>query len=748
MSQRPGGRRIVSMSRMVLATLALTAAVLSSFVSSAVAATLHSAPAVETVVVVLSPFLTWHDVTASEAPSLRIAAGQGAVANMNSITGDVGWPTVAGGALTLSASRWTAGPVGTAADPGHLPAIKAANAGSLDPPDIGALGSAIHAGGGRTAAVGNSDEDTSGPAGVRRPAALLAMDRSGKVDLDLTSPGLLEPDPSAPFGVRADPTKMRTAIRIALADKPALLVVDPGDLERAHDAPSQTTEQAARNHADAVRALDGIVFDLRRALGSTHSLLLVVTPATDKPYYQPPYFGPTIATGINLSGELTSASTQRPGLVTNLDVGPTVLSALWMEPATTMVGQPMTTPSGQQGALVGKPSSTGLDSSIGGLDTLGTSVGAVDYLRDLYFIRFFAWGAAIIALVVGVLALVPSPSAGARAGRGLILLALAVPGGAWLMFLLTRYPVTPAGAALAFGVVTVAMFALVLALSRVLRARAEVPLLALSTLTTVVILADQWTGHPFETGLFSYSIRAGWRYYGMGNEGAALLVGASIAAVGLTCDLFAETRWGRPLRVALMPAIAAVALVTAAAPFAGANAGVALWGVIAYGVAWLGVNNVRMGWKAAFGMLAAMVVLLGAFVALDMVRGSGETHLGRFVAEIMSGDFSAVGDLVYRKAANNIGYISQTPYTWLALAMATALAVTRWAGKRPLAVALREHPALAGSLVGVVIGGIAALVTEDSGIVMPSLMLFAGAFPALYLSLADSRKKPLDPDVT
>ena len=78
----------------------------------------------------------------------------------------------------------------------------------------------------------------------------------------------------------------------------------------------------------------------------------------------------------------------------------------------------------------------------------------------------------------------------------------------------------------------------------------------LSILTSLVISTDQWLGHPFESGLFSYSIRAGWRYYGMGNEGAALLVGASMIAVGIACDLTRKTNRGRRVfHIALMPIV-------------------------------------------------------------------------------------------------------------------------------------------------------------------------------------------------
>ncbi|MDR3687107.1 MAG: hypothetical protein P4L93_09155 [Coriobacteriia bacterium] len=708
--------------------------------SAALAVTTVAAPKVDTVVIVLSPFLTWGDVTSTAGSALLKVAHDGAVANMNSITADAGWPTVAGGALTLSSSRWTAGPIGTAADPAHLPAIKAANAGSLDAPDIGALGAAIRGAGDRTSAVGNSDEDTSTPSGTRRPAALLAMDRNGAIDLQLTAAGLLATDTGAPFGVRADPKQMRTAIRIALAEQPALLVIDPGDLERAHDAPGQSPEQSASSHAAAVQSLGTVVADVQAAVGSRRVLLMIVTPATDKPYYQPPYFGPTILSGLGMHGELTSSSTHQPGLLTNFDMAPTALSALGIQTPATMVGQPMT--------AVGAGGAGAIDASVAQLDRLGTTVGAIDYLRDLLFIPYFAWSAAFVALLAALIALVPSARLLVRPARWLVLLALCVPGGAWLMFLVSRYPTTSQQAALAFGVATLGVFALVLGLTAALKSRAEIPVLALSTLTSLVILADQWTGRPLESGFFSYSIRAGWRYYGMGNEGAALLVGASIVAVGLTCDLYASSRWARSLRLGLMPLVAVVAIITAAAPFAGANAGVALWGIVAYAVAWLRINGVRVTWKSALGMLAAIVVLIAAFGAIDMMRGSAETHLGRFMSEALHGEFSAVGDLAFRKAANNIGYISQTPYTWLALASAVALSATRWIGARPLVAALRERPGLAAALAGVVVGSIAAALTEDSGVVMPALMLFAGGLPALYLCLADASQETLDPDVT
>jgi hypothetical protein len=172
-----------------------------------------------------------------------------------------------------------------------------------------------------------------------------------------------------------------------------------------------------------------------------------------------------------------------------------------------------------------------------------------------------------------------------------------------------------------------------------------------------------------------------------------------------------------------------------AAPFAGANAGVAVWGVVAFAVAWARVNRIRLTGKTLVGIAVGVVVVVAGLVGLDALRGSGETHLGRFFSGAASGNLAGTWQLVYRKALNNYNYIPQTPYTWLAAGMAAALLLARYVPPKPLAEALRDRPGLRAALLGIVVGSVAALLTEDSGIVMPALMLLAGGMPALYIAL-------------
>jgi hypothetical protein len=742
------GRKLLSVRAALAACVFIAALSATSAVATSGPASQASAKgrSVDTVVVVIAPFLTWQDLSAERAPELVALAEQGAVGNMNCVTEDDGWPTVAGGALTMASSRWAAGPTDAPATPQSAVAIRAANADSLNPPELGALGDVLRSAGLRTAAIGCSDADTSTPRGISSPAALLACDKAGRIDLDFTGSPSLAPSKNAPFGAVTSPSKVASAMASALQGHASLIVVDTGDLSRAHDATGLAEDRYEAAHLRAVRTASALTGLLAKQLKGRDSLLLVVSPATDKPYYEPPYFGPTVALGSGLSGTLRSGSTHRPGLVTNLDVAPTILSALGLKSAPGMLGQPMTASTARDAA----PARTGgapLSSRVAALRRLGASVGAIDYARDLLFIRRFAPLAAGLALALALLDLLPVPSRLRRLAAPVAALVFAIPAGSWLMFAFVRYPTSPDAVLFACFAAAFVVLGLAYAVAALRRWGQPGVWLGLSALTALAIAADQWAGSPVESGLFSYSIRAGWRYYGIGNEGAALLVGSSLAAAGLLIDLARGGRREELLRKWLIPATGIVALLTIAAPSAGANAGAAIWGVVAYAAAWAHANRIPLTWKSVGAALLGVAAAVAAVAVADMRSEASRTHIGRFFAEIAHGDFSEVWALVARKAANNIGYIPLTPYTWVAVAFVVALVAARWLGDRPLRRTLAEQPGLATALIGVVAGAVTATFTEDSGVVMPALMLFAGALPALALAARPEGAASSQPDL-
>ena len=166
-----------------------------------------------------------------------------------------------------------------------------------------------------------------------------------------------------------------------------------------------------------------------------------------------------------------------------------------------------------------------------------------------------------------------------------------------------------------------------------------------------------------------------------------------------------------------------------------------MWGVVAFAISWAAMNGVKLTWRTVLLTVLAVAVAVAAFAAIDLARSNGGgTHLARFASGILRGDVRSTWELVWRKLQNNLNYLPQTPYTSLAIAIALALAALRFAPSRPLRRALEAAPTYGVALLGVFIGALAACATEDSGIVMPALMMLGGAVPLLLVAL----RSPLD----
>ncbi|MBI5232661.1 MAG: hypothetical protein HY876_10920 [Coriobacteriales bacterium] len=731
------------------------------------------------VIVVLAPYLTWNDVTAGTTPNLLELASSGAMGNMNAQTADQDVPASVRGALTLGAGRWVGSPYGapsaydvdepyesgTAADAyvryfGYavppqgpnplakvhgtsivylgLPSAAIDSSTLLARPELGALGEAVTRAGRLTAAVGCSDEDTSSPSGALRSAALVAMEASGTVSWGtVAADPLLTADPTAPFGKRTDYDKLEEAIHEAWPrGRGGLLVIDTGDLVRARDAASQRSPAAeARDRRAALAGLDRVVGLVREGVGGSADRIVVVSNAVEQPYWNQPLLAPIVVYGGGFTQRgdgqamLTSPSTHRDGLVTNLDVAPTVLGELGIDAPASMLGSRMRVRAG---------ASTDFTAAKRRLTAVNDFALAVDSVRD----RIVTWWlvGTLVAFAFGAFVVWRRRASTAVLSRAAILLALAVPPATWLIVMPTRYVTSSADVIVTTIAWTVALWALALLLLRV-RTVVQLPLLLLLGLTSGLVVVDNLAHRPWaESGMFSYSVLAGWRYYGVGNEGSALAVAASVLLVGLATDAAAGTKAERWLRLLGMPLVGALTLLALAAPGFGANAGVAIWGVVAFGLGWLFLAQVRLSWKAVGWGLAAVIAGVVLVGVLDLARGvAAETHFGKLLRAIGEGEWGLFGELIARKAVNAWNYSTQTTYTWLAASAVATLAFLRLDRRDDLDDVLARNTGFAAAFAGLLAGAAVALVSEDSGTAMPALMLAEGVGCAIFLALAGLR---------
>lgn len=731
-------------------------------------------PSSRRIVLVIAPFLKWEDVDQARTPNLWRLARDGAVGDVNArsrMRTENQVPTPQEGALTLSAGSWAA--VDPLAAPAHSSderyetgtageAYERITGRSLDGNDVvypgmpvtvrtniarspeirlGVLGQTIVDAGGSTAAIGNSDVGyATGTQRLVRPAALAAMDESGAVRYGDVSRDLLVEDPDAPFGIRTSIDRFAAVFVDTLdriGDGPALIVLDPGDPYRATAFASQVHEDVSERHwNESLETLDGVVGLAHDALGTDDELIVVSQAHKRGSEYEG--LGPIVMSGPEWSGVLSSSSTHRSGLVTNLDVTATILDSLGLERSVSVLGNTMVA---TEGVGEGSDPDQATAARIADLEVLDRTAVTVDSSKA-GVIRTFIY-TTVAALLVATLLLLRiqtfdsitmrSRTAVVRVLELVFLGILSFPLATFLMFVFVPRPQDSTTAVSALVAALLSVWAVGWLISR--RRGVARAIAVISLVTTALLLVDQWLGAPLSFSTYlGYSPLMAARFYGIGNEGAAILFGASIAGFAALLDTLADDRVKRIIVDGVFPVFAILAVVTMAAPFWGANVGVAAWGTVGYGIAWLLFSGRKVTWKSALVALAVMVCLVGAFIAIDLLSPGFQTHLGRSLESARTGGLASLATIVVRKAETNLRVLTHTNWSYVLVAVLVFVGLMRWHPAGDFARALTRNPGLASGLTAGLVGGAVAYFTEDSGIVIPALIfLFIGVHIVLVM---------------
>ena len=333
-------------------------------------------------------------------------------------------------------------------------------------------------------------------------------------------------------------------------------MLDAGDPERAvgfrAEASSETAEQHRLNAAATVDAVVSLALETLPDDG----VLMLVSTGQVKPAAGPSGYGPIIVAGPGYeAGLLESSSTHRPGLITDLDVSATVLAALGVDRPVEILGN----------AASSSPSDEFLDDRVTYLQGMNDTAVAVDTVRPAVQSTYIAL--TVIILIVCAALLRPMERAlagwGGRAARlfsVVILLLLAMPVSATLMYLFVRRPDSAFAVGGLFAMTTLVVWVLVLGIAR--RWGSAQALATMGLLTAGTLLLDQLFGAPLSfSGLFSYSPLLGARYYGLGNEGASIIVGAGLVGLALVVDAFQDRAWIRVVRMWGPPLVGALVVV-------------------------------------------------------------------------------------------------------------------------------------------------------------------------------------------
>jgi hypothetical protein len=572
----------------------------------------------------------------------------------------------------------------------------------------GALGDALAAAGLSTAVVNNADSvaDDGTPVPYR-PAAMAAIDGAGAVATgEVDHDDLLVADPAEPYGLRADVDGYLAATSAAL-DRADLVVVDLGDMNRAAwHARLAEPEVAEGDRQRALARVDeylaGLVPQLDR-----DTLLLVVgvrPPGGDWD------LTPTIAFGSGVvRGSLHSPSTKREGLVTLTDIAPTVLDALGAERPTGMIGNPLRYRS--------EPFDMG---SAQRLNDLAGSREDVYYPMALTFI-------VVQVLAYVFAAVVLSQHGGRRAGAVLRLVVLTFAAWPLATFLERGIPGIERAGAVRQLLVWVIAGAVALGASRA-RRHPLAPLSVVAGATTFLLLADVATGANLQmASVLGYSPHTAARYEGFGNTAFAVLAACAVVFAAIHVAYAPRRREA----IVTAGAVLAVVLLADVWPTLGADVGGVLTMVPVFGLLMVALSGRGISWRqvALFG--AATFAVLAVVATVDLVRPEASRgHLGRFVADAVSGD-GTVLTTIERKWATNVRLFGRTVWTWMvpltAAFMLYVLVIARgWQRLLPAGSALRA------GVVGTVAAGLLGWLVNDSGVVVSALVF---VFVGPYLTL-------------
>jgi hypothetical protein len=711
------------------------------------------------VLVITVPGLTWADVRDHDLPAMRTFVGDAALANLAPRGVEVG-PTAGAAYLTISAgARATSDPrvdgqqlavdepagtssagdvftrrTGVEPDGGYValawPTLERRNADQPYEAEPGLLADTLARAGRGVEVIGNADgSDTAGPS-YERQVALAAATGEGVIPAGRLDGDLLARDPASPFGVRLDRAAVVERVEDALAApggrEGGLVVVEASDLARVMRYRDRVDEDRYRTLRSAALAdTDALVGELLDRVDPERDAVLLVAPYNlpgDRDLTVAALRGPGVGPGF-----MRSASTQRTGFLTLVDVAPTVLDQLGIARPEAMEGRPaeVTEAGGTAGARLDRM-----------VDANAAARFREQLLTPTTVVAVVGMAALCAATVVVVARGRPGRARRIVAGAALAELALFP-----LSYGARALPLEDLGAGVYWAVLIVGAAALAVAATALggARGREDRPLAAVLAVVLAVPLADVVLGsHLSLNAAFGYSATGNSRLYGISNYSFGQVAASSCLVAALVA-----ARWpGRRGRVAAIGLLVAV-LVVIGWPTWGSDVG----GILAFTPTVLVfaalVTGYRLRLRTAVAAVAATGLVVVSFGLLDLARPAGERgHLGRLFERIGDEGLTPLWSLIDRKLAANLAV--STTSLWLAaipVAVAFGVFLARYPG-RPLAGAAERVPTLRAGIVAALVAAALGSAVNDSGAIVGAVTLTVLSVALAWLAVGAGAEAP------
>lgn len=701
------------------------------------------------------PGLTWEEVSSHELPALEGFFAQAALADLaprgvsaRSGPGDA-YLTISAGAratteravdgqvlaLDEQSSGSAAGEIfrrrtGLVPDGDHValgwPELVRANAREPYDAVLGLLAETLQEHGVSTTAIGNADGTDSIAASYERQVGLAMADTDGVLADGSIGKDLLLDDPAAPFGTRTDADAVVTAFGSAWqaatpsdADPGGVVMVEASDLARVlRYRPMVDGTRYATMREEALRAADDLFERLMDDVDLERDTVLVVAPYNRA--------GDRDLTAIALRrpdggpGYLASASTQRAGFLTLVDVAPTILVTFDIARPVEMEGRPAEVSS----------SSRSLDGKVEHLISLNEA----SRFRERLLVPTTLVVVVILVLVAAAAAIALIRRRGTGWSRWIAPLALFDLGILPASYLARGFALEDLGIgfywAFTLGVALVTA-AVGVAVGRA-TGRPRAGLALVLSVVALVLVADVVTGSRLSlSAAFGYSPTGNSRLYGISNYSYGQLAAA-------TCILAAFLAASRPAsrgRAAALVLLVAT-LVVLGVPVWGSDVG----GVLAFTPTILVFGALvlqrRIRVRTVVLGLVATIAAITAFGFLDLARPPEErAHLGRLFERVGDEGVGPLFSIMERKLLANLQV--STSSMWVAaipIAVAFWVFLVRYPG-RPIERLTSRVPTLGAGLVAALVAAVLGSLVNDSGAIVGGVSAMVVTASLVHLAM-------------
>ncbi|TDE07906.1 hypothetical protein [Jiangella asiatica] len=515
-------------------------------------------------------------------------------------------------------------------------------------------------------------------------------------------------------------------------------VIDLGGLPSPAPAGSDdlTEEAALETRRQVTAGIDQLVARILDELPPDTALLIAglsdsaatSVPLPDQPTPIPPAgLRAAFATGPVADGDdtfggrwLTSSSTLWPGLVQLTDIAPTLLTYAGVEdPARDVAGRHWR-PAGEHAAT-----SAATVAELTGVDQAAQiyRVQSGPFFQVLGIVQVIVFAAAVLALrrrsSYGSIVL--------RVVQVVAVTAAAAPVASYLANITRWWRYDNPNVVLWTSIVVSTVALTVVALAGPWRKRAYGPPGVVAGVTATVLAVDVASGSSLQqSSLLGLSPLVAGRFYGFGNIPFAIFVVASLVAAAALGQFLIDRGRSRRYAATAVGVVGLIAVVVDGAPQAGADVGGILAAIPGFAVLVLGTLGARVTVPRVVLAGVGATVLFGLFAFLDWLRPAGSrTHFGGFFDDLLSGEALTV---ILRKAEASIGTLERWPiYGWLVpLAYLLILWLTRRDGAAAMAETVRQWSLMRYLVWASLLTGAAGFAANDSGIIVPALLLTVG----------------------